>query len=131
MVLSTKIALAPVTKPTSRNPVTYRRTTLLRGIDKQMMIVKDMMEGISVVRDDITNRKRPTWFWLDESGKYFLNIKHGKSPIELEKGKFSIVCNDLEHVFDMLELIRDLVQRGELDSQLEKSSQQIRKNFNK
>jgi hypothetical protein len=76
-------------------------------------------------------RKLPTWFWLDETGSYFLSIKYGKTSLELAKGKFSVVCKDISEVKNSLVVIKDSIQRGEFDNHLEKHSKEIRKNFNR
>ena len=62
---------------------------------------------------------------------YFLAIKYGKTSLELAKGKFSVVCKDITEVKNSLVVIRDAVQRGEFDDNLEKHSKEIRKNFNR
>jgi hypothetical protein len=49
--------------------------------------------------------------------------------MELSKGKFSIVCDSIAVVQSSLSLVRDSVQKGEFDTQLEKRSKVIRSNF--
>ena len=68
-------------------------------------------------------------FWLDDSGNYYLSINYGKQPLELSKGKFSIVCDSIENVKTSLSLVRESVQMGDFDKQLEKRSKVIRSNF--
>ena len=123
-----QLNLAPARKPTARNPVTSRRQSLLRSIEKQIQICEEMEHGATHVVN-LHGRKQPTWFWLDETGSYFLAIKYGKTSIELAKGKFSVVCKDITEVKNSLVVIRDAVQRGEFDDNLEKHSKEIRKNF--
>ena len=69
------------------------------------------------------------WFWLDNGGDYFLSINYGKSPIELAKGKFSIVCENIEEVKSSLLKVKSSIQKGDFDSVLAKRSKQIRANF--
>lgn len=49
--------------------------------------------------------------------------------MELSKGKFSIVCDSIEGVKSSLSLVRESVQKGDFDKQLEKRSKVIRSNF--
>ena len=66
---------------------------------------------------------------MDDSGKYYLSINYGKQPLELSKGKFSIVCESIDDVQKSLEVVRMSVQKGDFDPQLEKRSKVIRSNF--
>ena len=113
-----------------RNPITERRESVIKGIDKQIMVCEGLLEGKDVVRDQYTGRKIPQWFWLDDSGSYYLSINYGKSPIELAKGKFSIVCTGLEQVKSSLETVKSSVLKGDFDTVLDKRSKIIRANFN-
>ena len=126
-----QLNLAPARKPIARNPVTSRRQSLLRSMEKQIQICEEMENGATHVYNSSTGRKQPTWFWLDETGSYFLAIKYGKTSLELAKGKFSVVCKNITEVKNSLVVIRDAVQRGEFDDNLEKHSKEIRKNFNR
>ena len=96
-------------------PVTWRFVVYMyvrrKGIDKQIMVCEGLLEGKDVVRDQYTGRKIPQWFWRDDSGSYYLSINYGKSPIELAKGKFSIVCNGWEQVKSSLETVKSSVSR--------------------
>ena len=58
-----------------------------------------------------------------------LSINYGKSPIELAKGKFSIVCTGLEQVKSSLETVKSSVLKGDFDTVLDKRSKVIRSNF--
>ena len=129
MDLMKELNLTPIKKVTGRNPVTERRESVVRGIDKQIKICQGLLDGNDVVRDSETGRKVPQWFWLDDSGSYYLSINYGKSPLELAKGKFSIVCRGLEEVMTSLQTVRSSILKGDFDSHLERRSKSIRSNF--
>ena len=101
----------------------------MRGIDKQIKICQGLLDGNDVVRDSETGRKVPQWFWLDDSGSYYLSINYGKSPLELAKGKFSIVCRELDEVMTSLQTVRSSILKGDFDTLLERRSKSIRSNF--
>jgi hypothetical protein len=130
MNLMKELNLTPMKKSIGRNPIVERRESVIKGIDKQIMICESLLEGKDVVRDQYTGRKIPQWFWLDDSGSYYLSINYGKSPIELAKGKFSIVCTGLEQVKSSLETVKSSVLKGDFDTVLDKRSKVIRANFN-
>ena len=125
-----QLNFATAKKPTVRNPVTSRRQSLLRSVEKQIHICQEMENG-EIHVEGSNGRKLPTWFWLDETGSYFLSIKYGKTSLELAKGKFSVVCKDISEVKNSLVVIKDSIQRGEFDNHLEKHSKEIRRNFNR
>ena len=131
MNLPQQLNLVPTKKPTVRNPVTSRRQSLLRSVENQVQICERMLSGETTVVNETTGRKTPTWFWLDDSGSYFLGIKYGKTSIELAKGKFSVMRADISEVRKSLLIIKDSIQKGDFDDVLEKHSKEIRKNFNR
>lgn len=129
MTLLKELNLTPVKKTVGRNPITTRRESVLNGIDKQLLICDHLISDNEFARDHQTGRKIPCWFWLDDSGKYYLSVNYGKQPIELAKGKFSVICDSIEDVKSSLLTVRDSIQRGDFDKQLEKRSKVIRSNF--
>jgi len=129
MDLMKELNLTPMKRTVGRNPITERRESVIKGIDKQIMVCDGLLDGKDVVRDQYTGRKIPQWFWLDDSGSYYLSINYGKSPIELAKGKFSIVCTGLEQVKSSLETVKSSVLKGDFDTVLDKRSKVIRSNF--
>ena len=129
MNLLKELNLTPVKKTVGRNPIVQRRESLIKGIDKQLTICDSLLTDNEFARDHQTGRKIPSWFWLDDSGQYYLSINYGKQPLELSKGKFSIICDSIESVQSSLNLVRESVQMGDFDKQLEKRSKVIRSNF--
>lgn len=72
---------------------------------------------------------RNTWWFNDENNNFYLTIRYGKSDLELDKGKFSIMCKDIDEVSDSLEKIKELVVSGSFDTTLNDVSKSIRTNF--
>jgi hypothetical protein len=116
------LALVPVNKPKTMNPVVQRRTRLLKSIRRQQALV------ISYKSGEATHR---TWFWINEDGKIYLQIKYGKVALELSKGKFAIHCTSLDDISSNLAIVENLVNRGEFDLMLTKISKEIRLKFTK
>jgi len=129
MNLLKELNLTPNKRMVGRNVIVDRRESVINGIDKQIYICDQLLSGEEVVRDKNTGRKMVCWFWLDNGGDYFLSINYGKSPIELAKGKFSIVCENIEEVKSSLLKVKSSIQKGDFDSVLAKRSKQIRANF--
>jgi hypothetical protein len=129
MNLLKELNLTPIKKTTGKNPIVLRRESLIKGIDKQLSICESLLTDNEFARDHQTGRKIPAWFWLDDSGNYYLSINYGKQPLELSKGKFSIICESIESIQSSLNLVKESVQMGDFDKQLEKRSKVIRSNF--
>lgn len=124
-----ELNLTPMKMTVGRNPITERRQSVIKGIDKQIMVCEGLLEGKDVVKDQYAGRKIPQWFWLDNSGNYYLSINYGKSPTELAEGKFSIVCTGLEQVKSSLATVKSSVLKGDFDTVLDKRSKVILSNF--
>ena len=116
------LALVPVSKPKEINPVVQRRNRLIKAIRRQKSLVDAYKAGESAKR---------TWFWINEDGKIFLQIKYGKTAIELAKGKFSIQCSSLDDVISNISIVETLVAKGEFDVILSNISKEIRSKFKK
>ena len=114
------LALVPVTKPITINPIVQRRSRLLKSIRRQQSLVQSYKAG------EKTHR---TWFWMNEDGKIYLQIKYGKLPLELGKGKFAIQCSSLDDVSNNLGIVETLVNKGEFDAMLTTISKEIRTKF--
>ena len=129
MDLLKELNLAPIKKTTGRNPVVFRRQSLIKGIDKQLSITNSLISRNDCAGDYQTGRKIPCWFWMDDSGNYYLSINYGKQPLELSKGKFSILCESIEDIQKSLEIVKMSIQKGNFDKQLKHRSEIIRSNF--
>ena len=116
------LALVPVNKPKTMDPVVQRRTCLLKSIPRQQSLVESYKSG------ETTHR---TWFWMSEDGKIYLQIKYGKLPLELGKGKFAIQCSSLDDITNNLTIVETLVNKGEFDGMLTNMSKEIRSKFTK
>lgn len=107
-------------KPGKVDVTTLRRQKLVRRIDHQIGLVRSVIDG---------NDPRGSWFWMDETGIYFVPIKYGRHTLELKKGMFSVQCQNLDDVEHVLCTFRGMVIRGDMDDHLTRVSGEIRKRF--
>ena len=107
-------------KPGKVDVTTLRRQKLVRRIDHQIGLVRSVIEG----RDP-----RGSWFWMDETGTYFVPIKYGRHTLELKKGMFSVQCQDLDEVEHVLCTFRGMILNGDMDDLLSRTAVEIRKRF--
>jgi hypothetical protein len=118
--IETTFTLTPTKKPSKSNPIILRRNKLLNGINKQIQNVNDLKKGIKV---------KNLWWFNDEDNNFYLIVKYGKTELELSKGKFSIMCKNIDEVSDNLIKLKDLVTSGHFDIHLTNLSKTIRSNF--
>lgn len=107
-------------KPGKVDVTTLRRQKLVRRIDQQIGLVRSVIEG---------HDPRGSWFWMDETGTYFVPIKYGRHTLELKKGMFSVQCQNFDDVEHVLCTFRGMVLNGDMDTHLTMKSAEIRNNF--
>lgn len=120
MKIEQSLKLVSVKKPDNQNPVVNRRERLIKSINKQLDLINHYRCGDKV---------RGIWWWVDESGTFFLPIKYGKTVLELNKGKFSIECSTIDEIENNFETVKTLVRRGSFDEILKTTSETLRLKF--
>jgi hypothetical protein len=105
-----------------QNSMAIKRQRLIEGLTKQAVEVARCAEG----------RWSPRmWFWADESGKFYLEVRYAKKPLPISEGKSTILCQSLEDVAAKIDQLKAMVRAGELDQQIETASEAIRGRFKK
>ncbi len=111
-----------VTERPKQNSLAVKRQRLIEGLTKQAVEVARFAEG----------RWSPRmWFWGDESGKFYLEVRYAKKPLPISGGKSAILCQSLEDVATKIDQLKAMVRAGELDQQIETASDAIRGRFKK
>jgi hypothetical protein len=78
------------------------------------------------VHKDVPVRVRK-WWWKDCNGTLYVQVFYANRPVEIKKGKTSIVLNNPADLVPTLEKIRDAVKAGELDQVLKTSRRSIQR----
>jgi hypothetical protein len=140
------LKLVAVKKPTHTPTVVIRRNKLASKVWEQLQLAKSQIEGTkfevkkyrsytdkeSGLRKQVEVPKRiREWWFKDEQGKVCVAIKYGTRVLELAKGKHSIEVGSTDELIKALELVKQAVELGELDQQLEQASGSVRKSFGK
>jgi hypothetical protein len=140
------LKLVAVKKPTHTPTVVIRRNKLASKVWEQLQLAKSQIEGTkfevkkyrsftdkeSGLRKQVEVSKRiREWWFKNEQGKVCLAIKYGTRVLELAKGKHSIEVANANDLIKALELVKQAVELGELDAQLEQASGSVRKGFRK
>ena len=146
---STPVALLQSLKVTAakkaigNNPQAHRRMKLAGKLWEQIQLAKSQAEGTnftmtrfrSVTDPDggrrsveIARRVR-AWWWTTDTNKLALNIRYGARKIEISKGKSAVEIATVTDLVPTLELIKQAVEAGELDAQIEAASIKLREGF--
>jgi hypothetical protein len=69
------------------------------------------------------------WWFTADNGKLLLNVRYGTRLIEFAKGKTAVEIASAEQLVPTLELIKQAVEAGELDAQMDAASVKLREGF--
>jgi hypothetical protein len=126
-------------------PVVGRRNKLGKKLWEQIKLAEAELQGaelnitrLKTVRDidgvrktiEVPKRVKPWWF-TSEQGKVCLTVKYGSAVLELRKGLPSIELASVEQLVGTLEMLKQAVEGGELDKEIEAASGALRANFGK
>ena len=132
-------------KKSQHSPAQHRRQKLSAKILEQIKFATAQSKGETYTptrtkiitnsegqRVQVTQAKlfKPWWF-TEANGKVCLAIKYGARTIELAKGKTAIEVASAEAMISALTAVNDAVLAGELDTQIEAMSGQIRGGFSR
>ena len=138
------LKLVAVKKPRNIPAIVTRRNKLSSKLWEQINLAKSQMDGkpfvvmkYRSVKDpatglrkqvEVPKRIKPWWF-QSEQGKVCVSVKYGSWTIELAKGKPSVEVANGEELVNALTAIKQAVEAGELDQQIEIASSSLRSGF--
>ena len=138
------LKLVAVKKPRNIPAIVTRRNKLSSKLWEQINLAQSQMDGkpfvvmkYRSVKDpetglrkqvEIPKRIKPWWF-QSEQGKVCVSVKYGSWTIELAKGKPSVEVASGEGLVNALTAIKQAVEAGELDQQIEIASSSLRSGF--
>lgn len=102
--------------------IAYKRQRLIDGLIKQAAEMDRYIAGRWSSR---------MWFWPDDSGKFYLEVRYAKKPLVIADGKSVIVCESVEDLGTRIEQLMALVRSGKFDEQIEATGAAIRTRFQK
>ena len=139
------LKLVSATKPQSVAPIINRRNNLSKQLMHQIELAKALSENrqyiptrIKSIKDKVSGerkmietniRMKPMWFTLDN--KVYIQIKYSNKVLELAKGKNSAEISSPTELINGLSVIKQAVDGGQLDSQIEQISKTVRARFMK
>ena len=67
------------------------------------------------------------WWWSDYNGVVYVQVLYANKPLEIKKGKTSIMLTNPQDLVPTLEKLRDAVSAGELDAVLKAGKRMMTK----
>jgi hypothetical protein len=138
------LKLVAVKKPTQMPVIQIRRNKLASKLWEQIQLAKSQINGAEFVvkkhrsyidketglrkQLEVPKRIKPWWF-VAESGKVCFSVRYGSWTLELAKGKPSVEVANAEELVKALIAVKEAVEAGELDSQIEAASASLRSGF--
>ena len=116
----TSISLVSVQKPTANTPVLQRRNKFSASIEQQIVKIGSFREGKRILRET---------FWVDGTGAIFFQLRYGKRPLELEKGKSTLKASTFDDLVEQLDQIKTIAVAGGLDDALAACANAVKSNF--
>ncbi len=131
-------------RPTQLPEIQVRRNKLSNRLWSQIQLATALQNGEKYtekrfrnVRDkhtgetrsvELSKRVRQMWF-VGENGKVCLQVKYGSRVIEFAKGKNAIEVNSADELINALTTLKNAIELGELDSQLNLAADAVKERF--
>ncbi len=140
------LKLTTAKKPTHIPAIVFRRNKLSSKLWEQIQLAKSQIEGTPFVvtkfksiKDKETGLRKQVeipkrireWWFKNDAGKVCVSVKYGTKVIELAKGKHSVEVDSAQNLVKALELVKQAVEAGELDAQIESASGALKLGFKK
>jgi hypothetical protein len=138
------LKLVAVKKPLHTPVIELRRRKLSNKLWEQIQLAKSQISGelfvvtkYRSIKDaetglrkqiEVPKRIKPWWF-VSDSGKVCFSVRYGSWTIELARGKPSVEVASADDLVKALETIKQAVEAGELDTEIEKASASLRSGF--
>ena len=133
-------------RPVSATPTVLRRNKLSSQLYQQIELARCLAEGktyaptrLRTVTNketgerktvEVSKRIKQMWFVAD-SGRVCLQVRYGTRVLELARGKNSIEVGSGSELLSVLSIVKDAVEAGELDAQIEAASSAVKERFTK
>jgi len=140
------LKLVAAKKPTHLSPVVIRRNKVIDRLHEQLEMAKARQEGRTYaptrmrsvknaetgVKTTIETTKRlKQWWWVTDNGKVCVSLRYGAKIIEIVKGKTAVELASEKELVATLEILKQAVESGELDAQIEAVAGTARNGFRK
>lgn len=146
MTALANLKLVVAKRATAQSPTQQRRNKLIAKLFEQMQLARAQAEGrvyappkFKTVKNAETGERRnietvkrvKQWWWTTADNKLNLSIRYGAKVIEISKGKNAIELSSIDELLPTLEVVKQAVEEGSLDAQIDAVSNKLRSGFKK
>ena len=146
MTVLANLKLVNAKRPVQLSPVLQRRNKVAKRISEQIEMAKARQEGKTFsptrkrsVKDAETGQNMTVsvpkrvkeWWFFSDSGKLCLSLRYGAKVVEIAKGKTAVELTGEKELVATLEILKQAVESGELDAQIEAVAGAVKAAFKK
>lgn len=146
MTALANLKLVNAKRPAQLSPVLQRRNKVAKRISEQIELVKARQEGKTfspmrqrTVKDAETGQNKTIsvpkrvkeWWFFSDSGKLCLSLRYGAKVVEIAKGKTAVELSSEKELVATMEILKQAVESGELDAQIEAAGGAVKAGFKK
>ena len=140
------LKLVTAKRPVQLSPVVQRRNKVAKRIYEQIELAKAKQDGKLYsptrqrrIKDAETGESKTVempkrlkeWWFATDSGKLCVSLRYGAKVIEIAKGKTAVELASEKELVATLEILKQAVESGELDAQLEAVAGAVKAGFKK
>lgn len=144
MTALANLKLVNAKRPVQLSPVVQRRNKVAKRIHEQIELAKSKLEGtvfsptrLRTVKDAETGLNKTVsvpkrvkeWWFTSDSGKLCLSLRYGAKVVEIAKGKTAVELAGEKELVATLEILKQAVESGELDAQIETVAGSVKASF--
>ena len=139
-----KLNLVADTKQRHLPMIQVKRNKLSSRLWEQLMLAKGQVDGKPFVvtkfrsftdretglrkQMGVPKRLKPWWF-VNTDGKVCFSVRYGSHVLELAKGKMSVQVDSAADLVKAIEQLKQAVEEGELDMQIQHASKHLGSGF--
>ena len=140
------LKLVAAKRPVQLSPVVQRRNKVAKRIYEQIELAKAKQDGkvysptrLRTIKDEETGlnktvqvpKRLKEWWFVTDSGKLCVSLRYGAKVIEVAKGKTAVELSNETELVATLEVLKQAVESGELDAQIEAVAGAVKAGFKK
>ncbi len=146
MTIIASLKVTNADRPRQQPAIVQRRNKLISALHDQLELAKAEVEGREYLKtrrrqvknpitgeyaEALVSRKPRAWYWTDDHGEVYINLRYGTRVIEIAKGKSAIEVGERRQLVPVIEALKQAVASGEIDAQLTSAGAEVSSRFAK
>jgi hypothetical protein len=146
MTIIASLKVTNADRPRQQPAIVQRRNKLINALHDQLELARAEAEGREYLKsrrrhvknpvtgeyaEAVVSRKPRAWYWTDDRGMVYINLRYGTKVIEIAKGKSAIEIGEKRRLVPVIEALKQAVAAGEVDAQLASAGAEVSSRFAK